>query len=159
MVIFNLDDSITLSSAVSTSSPLMVPQSSVVSLPLFSQLTHPYITLGARGVVIQPYLLSGCSLLWPRRLLGPAVASCSLEASTVSPSAAIALPSSSESLGALLFIVLPVIRTGRGNKGRAARYLMPLRYIQRRGQVHNLTTGIPVAILNHGSELMPCLGA
>ena len=41
VVISNLDDSVTLSSAVSTSSPLMVPQSSVVSLPLFSQLTHP----------------------------------------------------------------------------------------------------------------------
>lgn len=43
--------------------------------------------------------------------------------------AAIILTSLAESLGTVLFIVLPVIRTGNGNKGHTAYYLTLLKYI------------------------------
>lgn len=109
--------------------------------------TRSCVTLGVHWVETWPppaLLLPGW---WP----GPEVAS-------RAPRWA-ALPSWAESRGALLFIVLPLTGTGNGNKRRAAHYLMLSKYIQRRGQMCNATTGIPVAVVNHRSELVAWLGA
>lgn len=130
--------------------PWRLPQMPSLHPCFFSCLfpsTCSCVTLGVHWVETWPppaLLLLGW---WP----GPEVAS-------RAPRRA-ALPSWAESRGALLFIVLPLIGTGNSNKRRAAHYLMPLKYIQRRGQMCNVTTGIPVAVVNHRSELMAWLGA